>query len=339
MTATLVGIACWGAMAVTACWSAEPHPRNQASAVDTHILPPEQGDEAGGGSGATLLRALRATGRTRLDHVGIVAATVDADGCTSAPLQPRSLPANGGRPGDSVEALTRALRRKGVQVTVIPAQDILAIDDADQKRIEAMKGSFNLQTFQGGGRWFATRSDLVACMPGRQGRAAHAALKAVLAALRQDIIVVVEESQAESKGPHWNMVEGLINSDGESFFAGVSRATVAATLVTGNGMMPWSGKASARGVLRPPLDGRALGVLKAYMGGEIAKLEAYRKAHPDAGAGEPPDGLLDPSFNATADGNLEETPEGATLGPSAEATLQAATDRLAEQLNAVLPVR
>lgn len=339
MTAILVGITCWGGMTVTACWSAEPGPRNQAGAADTLILPPEHGDEAGGGSGARLLRALRATGQTRLDHVGVVAAIVDADGCTTAPLQPRSPPANDGRPGDGVQALAQALRRKGVQVAIIPAQDILAIDNADQKRIQATKGSFNLQTFQGGGRWFATRADLVACMSGRQGRAAHAALEAVLVALRQDVIVAVEESQAESKGPHWNKVEGLMNSDGKSFYAAASSATVAATLVTRNGMMPWSGKAYARGVLRPPLDGQALGVLEAYMGGEIAKLEAYRKVHPDAGAGEPPDGLLDPSFEAVADGNLEEAPEGATLGPSAEATFQAAADRLAEQLKAVLPVR
>ena len=135
------------------------------------------------------------------------------------------------------------------------------------------------------------------------------------------------------------MVEGLINSDGKSFYAGASHATVAVTLVTGNGMVPWSGKASARGVLRPPLDGQALGMLEAYMGGQIAKLEAYRKAHPDAGPGEPPDGLLDPSFDTIAGGDLDEAPEGATLGPLAQATLQAAAGRLAEQLKAVLPVR
>ena len=340
MTATLVGIACWGAVAATDCWSAEPRPRNQASAADTLILPAGKGDaEAGGGSGATLLRALRAMGRNRLDHVGIVAATVDEDGCTSAPLQPRSLSVDDGKPDDGLEALTQALRRKGVQVTMIPAQDIQAIDDADQKRIEAMKGSFNLQTVEGGGRWFATRADLVACMSGRQRRAAHAALKAMLAALDQDVVVVVEESQSETKGPYWNMVEGLINSDGKSFYAGASHAAVAATLVIGDGTILWSGKASAQGVLRPPLDAQALGVLEAYMSGQIAKLEAYRKAHPDADASEPPDGVLDPSFNATADGNLEEAPEGATLGPSAEATIQAAAGRLAEQLKAVLPVR
>ena len=313
--------------------SGQRYARNQASAADTVILPAT--DDDGAGAVASLEKALKTGGLQRLDHVGIVDAAVDADGCQGAPLSVRE--ASPGHHSEGLEAVADALRRRGVMVTVISGQDVQAVDAAAQGRIRAAKGSFHLTFDADAGRWLASKADLMACNGGGRGRlgAPHPLLAAMLAALHQDVMLAVGESRSGSKGADWNVIEGALSSSGNSLDAGTSQATVAATLVLADGSIPWSGEAHARGALRPPLDRQSVARLQAYMEAELRRIEAYGAAHP--GAKEPVDPEAEATFNSVASGNLEQAPEGATLGPSAGATLQAAAHRLVEQLRPILP--
>ena len=166
---------------------------------------------------------------------------------------------------------------------------------------------------------------------------AHAPLAAVLAALHQDVILALAASQSESKGADWNVIEGALSSSDNSLDAGTSQATVLATLVQKNGITLWSGEVHARGDLRPPLDRQSVVRLQTYMDGELRKMKAFRDAHPDAK--EPVDHQYEQTFNSIASGNLEEAPEGTSIGPSARVTLQAAAERLVDQLRPILPTK
>ena len=310
------------------------YPRNQASVADTVILPAD-GDD-GAGEVASLEQAMKAGGLRRLDHVGIVDATVDANGCQSAPLTARDTSPR--THSEGLEAVADSLRRRGVTVTVISGQDVRAVDAAAQARARAAKGSFHLTFDAEPGRWLASKTDLEACRgTGRAGHGStpHLLLAAMLAALHQEIVLAVGESQSSSKGADWNVIEGALSSSGKSLDAGTSQATIAATLVLENGSTPWSGEAHARGALKPPLDRQSVARLQAYMEAELRAMAAYRAAHP--GAKEPVDREAEATFNSVASGNLDQAPEGATLGPSASATLLAAADRLVEQLRPMLP--
>lgn len=330
-----------GLMALTTvaspCWSAEPNARNQASIADTVILPPHDGNvEDERSSAAFLLQALGKLGLKRLDHLGIVDAAVDADGCMAPPLVAQS--PDGHSP--ALELLADMLRRRGVVVTVIPGNAVQSIDAADQKRVHALKGAFNLSFSDGPGRWFATKAQMIACAKvdpddGRATGKAHAPLAAMLAALHQDAVLAVGESEAQSKGATWNIIEGELSGSGKNLDAAQSSAKIAAMLVLKDGSTPWSGEANAEGSLRPPLDAQAVARLKAYMEDEMRKLEAYRTAHP--GADQPPDNITHGAFNAIASGDLDESPKGSTLGPSAYGTLQAAAGRLVDRLQPALP--
>ena len=314
--------------------SGQRYPRNQASAADTVILP--AADDDSGGAVASLKKAVKANNLQRLEHVGIVDATVDADGCQSAPLTVRDV--SPGHHSEGMEAIADALRRRGVMVTIISSQEVQAVDDAAQSHVRAAKGSFHLTFDADAGRWLAGKADLMACNGrgnGGLGSTPHPLLAAMLAALHQDIVLAVGESQSGSKRADWNVIEGALSSSGNSLDAGTSQAMVAATLVLADGTTPWSGEAHARGALRPPLDRQSIGRLQAYMEAELQKMETYRAAHP--GAKQPVDREAEATFNSVASGNLDQAPEGATLGPSASATLRTAADRLVEQLQPVLP--
>ena len=321
----------------SAGWAAEPRARNQASAADTIILPAATGDGAHDAtSRASLLQAVKGVGLQRLDHVAIIDASVDPDGCMAAPLSPNR---SGGH-SEGLDVVAEALRHRGITVTIISSRDVQAVDLADQNRIQAIKGSFQLSFGEATGRWLATKAEMTTCMRSggdRQEQAAHPPLAAMLAALHQDVVLAINDSEAMSKGTRWNIIEGALSSNGNSLDAGTSQASVSATLVLKNGATPWTGEAHARGALRPPLDRRSVGKLDAYMEGELRKMDAYRAAHP--GAKEPPDQPVAKTFDAITSGDLDQAPEGTTLGPSARATLQAAADRLIDQMRPILPAR
>ncbi len=325
------------------CSAAEPNARNQASVADTVILPSRDDnidDERK--STVALSQVLRKSGLDRLDHLGIIDATVDADGCMAAPLSARYPETGGNRHSLAVDALMDILRRRGVVVTLIPGNAVQAADAADQKRAQAVKGSFSLSFGEGSGRWFATKAEMIACTAvdtdsDRENGKAHAPLAAVLAALHQDIVLAVGESQAESKGATWNIIEGALGSSDNGLDAGHSSARITATLVMKDGSTPWSGETNAEGGLRPPLDAQAVAKLQTYLEDELRELAAYRAANP--GTEEPPKILSHDIFDAIANGTLDEAPDGSTLGPSAHATLQAAAGRLVDQLQPVLPAR
>ncbi len=328
-------IALYGIAAATPCWSAGQEAKNQATAAQTVILPAN--DDAGGTARPSLARSI---GDGRLTHVAIVDASVDPDGCMTAPLSARyPEPASGQRTA-ALEAIATTLRDRGVTVDLVAGGDLQAIDAAGQARLKGLKGSYRLSFGDGAGRWFATRVEMVACAQvdadeDQHRRRPHAALAAMLAALHQDVVLAIGESEASSKGPSWNIIEGELSSSGKSLDSGTSSAKVAAMLVLKDGSVPWSGEATAEGALRSPFDEQAVASLKAYMEGEMRKMEAYRVAHPDADG--PPPGLDEHVFDAIASGDLEQAPIGSTLGPSAAVTLQAAVDRLLDQLWPVLP--
>ena len=328
-------IALYGVGALTPCWSAEREAKNQASAAQTVILPAS--DDAGRTDRSSLTRSL---GGARLTRIAIVDASVDPDGCMAAPLAARYPgPASRDRSA-ALEVIAAALRDRGVTVDILAGADVQATDTAAQARLKQLKGSYSLSFGDGAGRWFATRAEMVACAQvdpdDDRRRRPHAALAATLAALHQDVVLAVGDGEASSKGPSWNIIEGELSSSGKSLDSGTSSAKVAATLVFEDGSVPWSGEASAQGALRSPLDEQAVAGLKAYMEGEMRKMEAYREAHP--GADGPPPEIDAHVFDAIASGDLEQAPVGSTLGPSASATLQAAIDRLLGQLRPVLPV-
>ncbi len=327
------------ALIAAPCASAEPQARNQASTADTLILPAQDRDATNASDSKLAAQMHRKIGVERLASIALVDADVDPDGCMTAPLAAGSVGDNRRREG--MEALAAALRRRGVVVTVLSSDAVRLVDQAEQRRVRAIRGSSSLAFGEGEGRWFATKAELVACArvdpdEPRHKSLSHPALAAELAALHQDVVLAVNDSKAESKGPSWNVIEGVLSSDGKSLDAGTSSAKVAATMVLKDGSVAWKGEGLAEGRLRPPLDAQAFGKLKAYMEGEFRMMAQYRTAHPASDRMPPID---EEAFDAIVSGDLDHAPAGSTLGPSVDATVQAAAERIVDQLRSVLPSR
>ena len=316
--------------AVGAAKPEPPAPKNQASAADTIILPLNEGTVEDGQRSPKMGRASVSV-PSHLDHLALIAARVDQDGCMRAPLAPTE----DERATAGLDALRATLVRAGVRVTLLPEMMVEKLDAAAQRRVRGIKGAFNLSYGQDPGRWFATRAELVACGPtdideDAHRRAPHAALAAMLAALHVDAVLAVDDVKADAMGPRWNVIKGALSSAGQDLDPAVSSASLSATLVLKDGSVPWSGDASAEGALRPVIAEAAQMKLKAFFNIQLGKTAAYRQAHPSADNSPP--GLDGAVCNAIVGGDLQTAPTGSTLGPSKVATLQAAAERLVGQL-------
>ncbi len=329
----LTGVTLWLAMiAATSATRAEPRaPKNQASAADTLILPPSEAMVEDMPPSPKPVRASVANAAPHLEHLALIAARVDPDGCMQAPLTPGT----DERATAILEALQAALVQAGVEVTLLPAAAVEGVDAAQQRRVQTIKGAFELSHGQAPGRWFATKAELVACArvdPAEDAgrRPPHAELAAMLASLHVDAVLAVDDLTSEAKGPRWNMIEGELSSSGRDLDPATSSASLSATLALKDGSVPWRGDAKAEGTLRPAVAEAAQARLKAFFTAQLGMMAAYHQAHPDAD--NPPPGLDEAVFNAVVGGDLQGAPTGSTLGPSTAATLQAAAGRLADQL-------
>lgn len=350
LTATALGIYVSSVCALppqsTSSSVAEPHAKNQASAADTVILPPEEHtDKALNQETISHLQsALKNAGLNSLRSLALVDGTIDEDGCEEAPITAsRSYSIHHTSHTAStqyslaVQALADQLQAHGFTVTVLHRSDLMDADNAEQARLAASKGGgYSAQFGNSKARLFPSNEERSLCLhivtPGSPEAAArwkvkHPALQRQMAALHQDAILVVEQDSVDNRGASWNIMDEELSSSGDGVNKPRSSAKVEATLVLKDGTVPWSGEAIAEGALRPPLDQEAVSKLKTFMEAKLTEWKKEQEAHPD----EDPTANDKSGFDAIASGKLEEAPDGSTLGPSEWATVRAATQRLYEQ--------
>ncbi len=177
-----------------------PALKNRARAANPVVLPPSEAvvDEM-----QPSPRPVRASGvvSPHLGRLALIAASVDPDGCMRAPLDP----SEDERATVDLESLQSALVRAGVAVTLLQPAVVGRAEAAEQRRVQAIKGAFELSYGQDFGRWFATKAEPVASAkidPGADAhrRAPHVALAAMLTALHVDAVLAVDDLTTRMQG-------------------------------------------------------------------------------------------------------------------------------------------
>ena len=337
----------------------EPPAKNQASPADTIILPPPEDDSpapqdgkdaeasAPGGRDLTSIKriaaALETAGITGPPTIALVDALVDADGCQTAPLnatyvdQDTRSPYQAGRHSISVDALAGFFRAHGFAVTILSGSEVAAADTLAQKRLAAKKGTYQIQFGNSENRHFPTASDLLRCTKilslsspeaGSAWKVKHPAMLRQMTALRQNVVLAVAETDSESHGAKWNIMEQELSSTGNGLDKPRASAQLSAKLILRDGSIPWSGETSAESALRSPVEEAALRQLTTYLQAKIRETTAQ----PDTPTSEGEDRAVD----AIAAGDLAQAPEGTTLGPSLWKTKMATAERLYDQIGPAL---